>query len=107
MAVLSSTVIDTTDTGTSAARGKMPGTRTSCQSEWILQMSTESKYLTGENSESVFVQRFDAFLYSAGHQRAGELGRLYSHRLHKATHKRAERAGGVDVNEHFIFCHLS
>lgn len=70
MAVLSSTVIDTTDTGTSAARGKTPGTRTSCQSEWILQMSTESKYLTGENSESVFVQRFDAFLYSAGHQRA-------------------------------------
>lgn len=70
MAVLSSTVIDTTDTGTSAARGKTPGTRTSCQFEWILQMSTESKYLTGENSESVFVQRFDAFLYSAGHQRA-------------------------------------
>lgn len=49
-AVLSSTVIDTTVTGTSAPRGKTPGTRTSCQSEWILQISTESKYLPRTNS---------------------------------------------------------
>ena len=50
MAVLSRTVMDTTVTGTSAPRGKTPGTRTSCQSEWILQISTESKYLPGSDT---------------------------------------------------------
>lgn len=42
--------MDTTVTGTSAPRGKTPGTRTSCQSEWILQISTESKYLPGSDT---------------------------------------------------------
>ena len=51
-AVLSSTVTDTTVTGTSAPRGKTPGTRSSCQSEWILQMSTESKYLPEPDADS-------------------------------------------------------
>lgn len=50
MLVLSSTVMDTTATGASAPRGKTPGIRSSCQSEWILQMSTESKYLQSEPS---------------------------------------------------------
>lgn len=45
--VLSSTVMDTTAAGASAPRGKTPGIRTSCQSERILQMSTESKNLQG------------------------------------------------------------
>lgn len=44
-AVLSSTVRAVTVTGPLALQGKQPCSRTSCQSEWILQMSTESKYL--------------------------------------------------------------
>lgn len=44
-AVLSSTVRAVTVTGPKALLGKQPCNRTSCQSEWILQMSTESKYL--------------------------------------------------------------
>lgn len=43
----SSTVSDVTVTGPLALLGNMPCTRTSCQSEWSLQISTESKYLWG------------------------------------------------------------
>ncbi len=46
--VLSSTVRDVTVTGPLALLGKQPCSLTSCQSEWILQMSTESKYLREE-----------------------------------------------------------
>lgn len=44
-AVRSSTVRAVTVMGPLARLGKQPCSRTSCQSEWILQMSTESKYL--------------------------------------------------------------
>lgn len=44
-AVLSSTVRAVTVTGPLALLGKQPCSLTSCQSEWILQISTESKYL--------------------------------------------------------------
>lgn len=47
-AVLSSTVRAVTVTGPLALLGKQPCSLTSCQSEWILQMSTESKYLQEE-----------------------------------------------------------
>lgn len=44
-AVLSRTVSAVTVTGLLARQGKQPCRRTSCQSGWILQISTESKYL--------------------------------------------------------------
>lgn len=47
-AVLSSTVRAVTVTGPLALLGKQPCSLTSCQSEWILQISTESKYLRGD-----------------------------------------------------------
>lgn len=50
-AVLSSTVRDVTVTGPLALLGKQPCSLTSCQSEWILQISTESKYLWEERTE--------------------------------------------------------
>lgn len=50
-AVLSSTVSAVTVTGPLALLGKQPCSLTSCQSEWILQMSTESKYLWEETDE--------------------------------------------------------
>lgn len=46
-AARSNTVSDVTVTGPLALLGNMPCTRTSCQSEWSLQISTESKYLWG------------------------------------------------------------
>lgn len=46
-AARSNTVSDVTVTGPLALLGNMPCTRTSCQSEWSLQISTESKYLRG------------------------------------------------------------
>lgn len=58
MEVLSSTVMDTTVTGPSAPRGKTPGTRTSCQSGWILQISTESKYLPESNTHTQTLATF-------------------------------------------------
>lgn len=51
-AVLSSTVRAVTVTGPLALLGKQPCSLTSCQSEWILQMSTESKYLHKEADEN-------------------------------------------------------
>lgn len=52
-AVLSSTVRAVTVTGPLALLGKQPCSLTSCQSEWILQMSTESKYLWEEMDERI------------------------------------------------------
>lgn len=46
----SSTVSAVTPTGPLAELGKQPCTRTSCQSECTLQMSTESKYLSSERT---------------------------------------------------------
>lgn len=54
-AVLSSTVRAVTVTGPLALLGKQPCSRTSCQSEWILQMSTESKYLQREMTAQVIL----------------------------------------------------
>ena len=51
-AVLSSTVRAVTVMGPLARLGKQPCSRTSCQSEWILQMSTESKNLRRENNRA-------------------------------------------------------
>lgn len=52
-AVLSSTVRAVTVTGPLALLGKQPCSLTSCQSEWILQMSTESKYLWEDGAFSI------------------------------------------------------
>ena len=46
----SSTVSEVTVMGPLALFGKAPGTRTSCQSEWSLQISTELKYLAKEQT---------------------------------------------------------
>lgn len=46
----SSTVSAVTPTGPLAELGKQPCTRTSCQSECTLQISTESKYLGGQRT---------------------------------------------------------
>lgn len=70
-AVLSRTVTDTTVIGTWPPWGNTPATRTSCQSEWILQMSTESKYLPGtdtnrpsaSSSGVIYDQRNDLDVY--------------------------------------------
>lgn len=74
MVVLSSTVMDTTATGASAPRGKTPGIRTSCQSEWILQMSTESKYLQGNLHHSVLSRSLGSTLK---HLRPYEIGEVH------------------------------
>lgn len=50
-AARSNTVSDVTVTGPLALLGNMPCTRTSCQSEWSLQISTESKYLWGSQAQ--------------------------------------------------------